>query len=255
MIKIKSQYEIGLIKQSCAILASIKAKVAAAVRPGVSLKALDSIAYNETIKAGAQPAFLGYMGFPKTICASVNEELIHGIPSERILQAGDLVSLDMGVNYQGYFSDSAFSLSVGGPDAENDWLIAVAQEAFAAGLNAIKPGARTGDLAFAIGQVIKKHGLFTPSEFSGHGIGSQLHESPNILNDGKAGTGPLLQDGMVICIEPMILQGSKQIKILADGWTVVAQSGRKAAHYEETVLIKNGKGVVLTKHIDGKRSN
>ena len=246
MIKIKSRQEIELITKSCQILASVKTKVRAAVRPGVSLEELDSIAYNETIKAGAKPAFLGYMGFPKTICASINEELIHGIPSKRILKDGDLVSIDMGLIYKGYYSDSAFTISVGKVTKENAFLINAAEQAFYEGVAAIKPGAKTGDIAYAIGKYIKEQNLYTPDEFSGHGIGTKLHEDPLVLNDGKPGTGILLQDGMVICIEPMILQKSKRIKILADGWTVVAQSGLKSSHYEHTVLIKDGKGVVLT---------
>lgn len=246
MISIKSDKEIELIKQSCKILASVKKKVRDAVRPGVSLKDLDSIAYNETIKLGAKPNFLGYLGFKGTLCASVNEELIHGIPSDRILQDGDLLSLDMGVVYQGYHSDSAFTVSVGKTTEENEMLIKAAEEAFNEGLKAIKPGASVGDISFAIGQYIKKNNLYTPSEFCGHGIGTHLHEEPNIFNDGKKGSGPKLKDGMVICIEPMILQESKKIKILSDGWTVVAKSGLKSSHYEHTVLIKNGKGIVLT---------
>lgn len=246
MIKVKSQREIDLITKSCQILACVKQKVRDAIRPGVSLKDLDSIAYNETIKAGAQPAFLGYMGFKGTICASVNEELIHGIPTDRILKEGDLLSVDMGVQYQGYFSDSAFSVSVGKPTKENTFLISVAEEAFNHGLEAIKPGARIGDISFAIGEYIRKQKLYTPKEFTGHGIGKELHEEPYVYNEGRKGTGPLLVDGMVICIEPMILQKSKRITILKDGWTVVAQSGLKSSHYEHTVLIKNGKGIVLT---------
>ena len=246
MIKIKSQKEIDLITQSCKILASIKKIVKDAIRPGVSLKDLDSIAYNETVKRGAQPAFLGYQGFTGTICASVNEELIHGIPSDRILKDGDLVSIDMGVKYQGYYSDSAFTVSVGKSTSENDMLIEVAEKAFAKGLDAIKPGATVGDVAFAIGQYIKKKGFYTTDQFSGHGIGSQLHEDPYVPNDGHPNTGPVLRDNMVICIEPMILQKSKKIKILKDGWTVISQNKLKTSHFEQTVLIKNGKGVVLT---------
>ncbi len=246
MISIKSQREIELIKKSCSILASIKKIVRDAVRPGISLKDLDSIAYNETIKAGAKPAFLGYKGFKGTICASVNEELIHGIPSDRILNDGDLLSLDMGVVYEGYYSDSAFTMSVGQTTEENERLINVAQTAFEKGLNAIKPGARVGDISNAIGEYIKSQNLYTPREFTGHGIGSHLHEEPYVYNEGKKGTGPLLKDGMVICIEPMILQGSNRIRILKDGWTVVSQTNKKSSHYEHTVLIKNGKGVVLT---------
>lgn len=246
MISIKSQKEIELIKKSCSILARIKQIVKEAVRPGISLKDLDSITYNEIIKSGAKPAFLGYMGFKGTICASVNEELIHGIPSERILKDGDLLSLDMGLIYQGYYSDSAFTISVGTETKENAFLINAAEQAFIKGLEAIKPGARIGDISYAIGKYIKEQNLFTPDEFTGHGIGKSLHEEPYVYNDGKKNTGPILKDGMVICIEPMILQKSKKIKILKDGWTVVAQSGMKASHYEHTVLIKDGKGIVLT---------
>ena len=246
MINIKSEREIELIKKSCQILASVKQKVRDAVRPGVSLEDLDSIAYNETIKAGAKPSFLGYLGFPKTICASVNEELIHGIPSKRILQEGDLLSLDMGVVYEGYHSDSAFTMSVGKSTPENDMLIKVAENAFWEGVNAIKPGATIGDISYAIGQYIKKNNLYTPKEFSGHGIGKKLHEDPYVPNDGRKGTGEKLVDGMVICIEPMILQKSNKIKILKDGWTVISKNNLKSSHYEHTVLIKNGKGIVLT---------
>lgn len=246
MITIKSQREIELITKSCSILASIKKIVKSAVRPGVSLKDLDSIAYNETIKAGAKPAFLGYHGFKGTICASVNEELIHGIPSNRVLKEGDLLSLDMGVVYQGFYSDSAFTISVGKTTAENELLIKVAKEAFNCGLAAIKPGAKVGDISYAIGECIRKYNLFTPDEFTGHGIGKSLHEEPYVYNDGVKNTGVLLRDGMIICIEPMILQESKKIKILKDGWTVVAANGKKTSHYEHTVLIKNGKGIVLT---------
>lgn len=246
MISIKSQKEIELITKSCKILASIKKIVRDAVRPGVSLKDLDSIAYNETIKAGAKPAFLGYQGFTGTICASVNEELIHGIPSDRILKDGDLLSLDMGVVYEGYYSDSAFTMSVGTETEENKWLIKVAEESFYKGLEAIKPGATIGDIGYAIGTHIRKNNLFTPKEFSGHGIGKNLHEDPYVLNEGKPGTGLKLRDGMVICIEPMVIQGSNKVKVLKDGWTVVAKSNKKSSHYEHTVLIKNGKGIVLT---------
>lgn len=246
MISIKSKQEIELITQSCKILAGIKKIVKQAIRPGVSLKDLDSIAYNETIKAGAKPAFLGYQGFTATICASVNEELIHGIPSDRILKDGDLLSIDMGVIYEGYYSDSAFTISVGKSTPENDLLIKVAQTAFYKGLDAIKPGATIGDISYAIGSYIKENNLYTPKEFSGHGIGKKLHEEPYVFNEGTKGSGEKLRDGMVICIEPMILQGSNKIRILNDGWTVVAKSNKKSSHYEHTILIKNGKGIVLT---------
>ncbi|MGL5204935.1 MAG: type I methionyl aminopeptidase, partial [Metamycoplasmataceae bacterium] len=180
------------------------------------------------------------------ICASVNEELIHGIPSKRILVEGDLVSIDIGAIYDGYFSDSAFTKAVGNASDEDLFLIKVAEEAFNVGLHAIQKGARTGDIAFAIGSYLKSQNVYTPIEFSGHGIGKSLHEEPYINNDGRKGTGELLKDNMVICIEPMILQKSRKIKILKDGWTVISMSKMKSSHYEQTVLIKDGKGIVLT---------
>lgn len=246
MIKIKSDKEIDLIRKSCSILASLKKTLRDTIRPGISLKELDSIAFNEIKKLGAQPAFLGYQGFSGVICASVNEELIHGIPSKRILKDGDLLTLDMGVKYQGYFSDSAFTISVGTTTKENEMLIKIAEEAFWIGFNAIKPGAKTGDISYAIGQYIKSKNMYTPSEFAGHGIGKDLHEDPYIFNDGKPSSGVLLQDNMVICIEPMILQNSKKIKILKDGWTVISADKTKTSHYEHTILIKNGYPEILT---------
>ena len=246
MISIKSQREIELITKSCSILSQVKKIVFEAIVPGVSLLELDKIAFDETKKMGGESAFLGYQGFTGTICASVNEELIHGIPSNRVLLEGDLVSIDMGVIYQGYFSDSAFTKAVGTASEEDIFLINVAMEAFNRGFQAIKPGATTGDLAFAIGSYIKSQNLFTPSEFSGHGIGKALHEEPYIYNDGIKGKGSVLKDNMVICIEPMILQKSKKIKILKDGWTVISKNKTKTSHFEQTVLIKNGKGIILT---------
>ncbi|EFF41256.1 type I methionyl aminopeptidase [Mycoplasmopsis alligatoris] len=248
MINIKTNDEIQKITKSCAILAEVKQVLFDFIRPGVSLKEIDQLAFKEILKRNAKPAFLGLYGFPATACISVNEELIHGIPSEYILKEGDIVSVDVGCIWQGYNSDSAFTKGVGKINPQDQRLIDVAKGAFEAGLDAIKPNARVGDISFAVGQYIKKNKLYTPSDFCGHGIGRALHEDPNVPNDGKKGTGPLLKDGMVICIEPMITQ-SKNIKILSDGWTVVSTNKTNTAHYEHTVLIKNGKGIVLTKGI------
>ncbi|QGZ97458.1 type I methionyl aminopeptidase [Mycoplasma sp. NEAQ87857] len=248
MIHIKSKDEINKITISCKILAEVKQVVYDFVRPGVSLKEIDQLAFKEIIKRGAKPAFLGLYGFPATACISVNDELIHGIPSDYIVKDGDLVSVDLGCIYQGYHSDSAFTKGVGTISESDQKIIDVAKGAFLAGLNAIKKGARVGDVSYAIGQYIKQHNLYTPDEFCGHGIGKALHEDPNVPNDGRPKTGPLLKDGMVICIEPMITQ-TPGIKMLNDGWTVVSRDGSNTAHYEHTILIKNGKGIVLTKGI------
>lgn len=249
MIKIKSQIEIDKITKSCQILAEVKQILWDFIRPGVSLKEIDSIAFNEIIKRGAKPGFKGLYGFPATACISVNEELIHGIPSNYVVKDGDLVSVDLGCIFEGYNSDSAFTKGVGKISLQDQKIIKVAKEAFYAGLNAIKPGARVGDISYAIGQVIKKNNLYTPMEYCGHGIGIDLHEDPMVFNDGVPHTGPLLRDGMVICIEPMILQKNDRVKVKKDKWTVVSASGLNSAHYEHTVLIKNGQGVILTKGI------
>ncbi|AGQ50804.1 type I methionyl aminopeptidase [Mesomycoplasma hyopneumoniae] len=245
MAIIKNEFEISQLKIAGKILAEVKAKIYDFVRPGISLKELDAIAFEEIKSRNAKPAFLNYHGFPATICASVNEILIHGIPSEYVIKENDLVSIDLGLSYNGFFVDSAFTKSLG-PDQENQKLINCAKEAFFAGFKAIKPGAKTGDIGFAINNVIKSYGFFTPYEFSGHGIGKKLHEDPNIYNFGIPKKGIELVDNMVICIEPMILQTSPHIKILKDGWSVKAKDGRKTSHYEETILIKDGRGIILT---------
>ncbi|EIN15472.1 Methionine aminopeptidase [Mycoplasmopsis agalactiae 14628] len=249
MVSIKSSREIELISKSCQILAEVKAVLYDLVRPGISLKELDRHAFNEIIKRGAKPAFKGLYGFPATACISVNDELIHGIPSNYVIKDGDIVKIDLGCDYNGYKSDSAFTKGVGKITESDSKIIEVAKLAFEAGLAAIKPGARVGDISYAIGEVIKNNNLYTPKEYTGHGIGKELHEDPYIPNEGKKGTGIFLKDNMVICIEPMILQKSNRVYVKKDKWTVVSASGLNAAHYEHTVLIKNGKGVVLTKGI------
>ncbi len=249
MISIKTSSEIDLMKKSAEILAIAKQKVYDAIKPGITTNELDVIANKTITEMGAKAAFLGYGGFPKTACISVNEELIHGIPSARVLKEGDVVSVDMGAIWKGYYSDSAFTLGVGKITKEDEKLIQVAKDAFYVGIDQIKRGARVGDIEFAIGEFITKSGYFTPQNYTGHGIGTALHEDPRVHNIGQKGTGPLLKDGMVICIEPMILQNSDQSKTLEDGWTIVSNDGSNASHYEHTVLIEDGKPVLLTEGI------
>lgn len=178
---------------------------------------MDAIAFKEITKRGAQPAFLGLYGFPKTICASVNSELIHGIPSEYVIKEGDVVKIDAGCIYEGYNSDSAFTKIAGRGTYSDQKIADAAKGAFEAGIKAIKPGARIGDISHAVGQYIKRNGYYTPLEYCGHGIGKALHEDPNVPNDGRAGTGMKLVDNMVICIEPMLLQNSAKTKTASDG--------------------------------------
>lgn len=250
MIAIRNENEIKLLRKSGQILAIAKQKVYDAIKPGISTAELDKIAYDAIITQGAKPAFLNYGGFPNTCCISVNEEMIHGIPSSnKILKEGDLVKVDMGAIWEGYYSDSAFTKGVGTIKQNDQRLIDVAQEAFYAGVNAIKPGARLGDVEWAIGQVIAKHKCYAPISYSGHGIGKALHEEPFVHNEGAKGTGPLLKDGMVIAIEPMILQTSNRTKVQADKWTVTSVDNTNTAHYEHTVAIWDGKAEILTKGI------
>nr|WP_318024399.1 type I methionyl aminopeptidase [Mycoplasmopsis agassizii] len=250
---IKTTQEIKILSEAAQLLADVKQIVYDAVRPGVSIKDLDTIAFIEIKKRGATPNFLNYFGFPASICASLNEELIHGIPDDRILKEGDLISIDMGLLYQNYHVDSAFTKSVGQEhNSENEFLIKVAKDAFEAGLQAIKKDATFADIGRAIHQVIKANNCFTPENYSGHGIGKQLHERPNVANFDdlhNPDRNLKIANNMVICIEPMILQGSKQTFTKKDGWTVVAKSGLKASHYEHTILIKDYKPIILTKGI------
>ncbi|AXE60635.1 type I methionyl aminopeptidase [[Mycoplasma] phocae] len=246
MIIIKNQFEIEKIKKACSILAEVKQILFDFISPGVSLKEIDSVAFKEIRKRGGKPAFLGQYGFPGTCCISVNEELIHGIPSNYIVKDGDIIKIDTGVIWEGYYSDSAFTKGVGHVSEEDKKLIQVAKDAFYAGFNAIKVGGRIGDISNAIGNTIRKNGYFTPEEYTGHGIGRHLHEDPFIYNDGIANTGEIIRNGMVICIEPMILQKSKNVLVKKDGWTVYDPLGFNTAHYEQTILIDNNQAYILS---------
>ncbi|MCR8613237.1 MAG: type I methionyl aminopeptidase [Mycoplasma sp.] len=251
MIKIKSKREIELMREAGKILAEGKMIVRSLVRPGISTNFLNK-KFEEFVKSkNAIPSFKNYGGFPKSICASNNDELIHGIPNDEILKDGDLLSIDAGVEYKGYHSDSAFTVSVGNSTNENDLLIKVAKEAFWAGVDQVKPGNRVGDISFAIYEVIKKYNMHTPKDFTGHGIGSSLHEEPYVPNQAEKNSGPLLREGMVICIEPMILQNSKDYIIQDDQWTICSTDGSKASHYEHTILITKTGYELLTEEKNG----
>lgn len=246
MITIKTPEQIELMRKAGSILAIAKQEVYDAIREGITTKELDEIAFESIKKNGGIPAFKGYGGFPGTACISINEEMIHGIPGSRKLKNGDIVKVDMGAIYKGWYSDSAFTKGVGEISKKDKELIQVARDAFYVGLDAIKPGARIGDVCAAIGDFVTKKGFYVPHEFSGHGIGKNLHEDPFIPNFGIKGTGALIQDGMVFAIEPMILQGSSEIKILKDKWTVVSVNNKNTSHYEHTVAIIDGKPEILT---------
>ena len=246
---IKNSQEIKIMIEAGKKLAQVKKIIYDMIDVNISLLELDKKAYDEIIKLDCKPSFLGYQDYPNTACISVNNQLIHGIPTDYKIQDGDIVSVDLGLIYKGFHSDSAFTKGVGNISDNDKKVIEVAEESFYAGVDAIKPGARTGDIGYAISQVIKKNNMFTPHDFSGHGIGKSLHEDPVVNNHGVRGTGTLLKDGMVICIEPMILQKSEEIIWDQDGWTIWSEDGKNASHYEHTIAIIDGKPKILTEGI------
>lgn len=247
MIRLKSKREIEIMQEAGRVLRRVFDKLKPAVQPGVPTADLDRLAEEAILKEGGQPAFKGYRGFPRTLCVSVNEEVVHGIPSKRKLKAGDLVSLDLGAKVQGYYADAARSWAVGRPSAEVDRLIRAARDSFLAGMEAVRlPGKRIGDLASAVQQVIEKQGFGVVRDYVGHGIGQAIHEEPQVPNYGSAGQGLKIEPGLVIAVEPMVTAGHYAVKTLADGWTVVTQDGKWASHYEDTVAFTERGPVNLT---------
>jgi len=216
------------------------------VAPGVSTADLDAAAEAKVRAAGAEPAFKGYRGYPATLCASVNEQVVHGIPSRRVLAAGDIVSLDMGVRLNGYYGDSAVTVAVGPVSEEVTRLLRVTQEALQAGIAQVKVGGRISDIGHAIQRFVEGEGFSVVREFVGHGIGAALHEEPQIANYGEPGRGPRLAEGMTLAIEPMVNMGKPAVKVLADGWTAVTKDGSLSAHFEHTVAVTNNGPDVLT---------
>lgn len=248
MITLKTDEEIEVIAHACEIVADVLDQMAGLVRPGVTTADLDSWA-EERIHSyeGATPAFKGLYGFPATLCTSINQEVVHGIPSgTRVLQRGDVVSIDVGVCYDGYFGDGALTLSVGEIDHDVRRLLEVTQRALRRGVEAARPGARIGDISSAIEQVGREAGYGVPRELTGHGIGSRPHEDPQVPNYGRSGEGLRLQPGLVLAIEPMFNMGGREIRTLADEWTVVTADGTVSAHFEHTVAITADGPRVLT---------
>lgn len=251
MIHLKSKREIERMREGGTLLNRVLSELREAVRSGMSTLELDEIAENSIRRAGATPAFKGYRGFPATLCVSVNEEVVHGIPSRRKLKEGDLVSLDLGLKYEGYFVDAARSVIVGKGSEEAVKLVAVAHEAFDAGIEAVsRPGKRIGDLSAAIQSVVEGHHFGVVREYVGHGIGREVHEEPQVPNFGKPGHGPKVEPGLVIAVEPMVTAGHFAVEVLQDHWTVVTKDGGLASHYEDTVAFTEEGPMNLT---DGSR--
>ena len=228
------------------VVARMIAAIKEAVEPGITTKQLDTVAAKELKRQGAKPAFLGYMGFPATICTSVNEQIVHGIPGDRVLKEGDLVKVDVGAVVDGLYGDSAMTLPVGQVSAEAMRLIETTKNSLDAAIEVVKPGNRLGDIGAAVQEYAESRGYGVVREYVGHGIGRNLHEEPQIPNYGVAGRGALLHAGMVIAVEPMVNVGTWRTQALEDGWTVVTADGKLSAHFEHTMAIGEHGAEVLT---------
>lgn len=237
MITTKSPREIELMRRAGEIVALAHQAVAKAIKPGLSTKDVDSIVEKVILDNQALPSFKGYGGFPAATCTSVNNTLVHGIPDSTILKDGDIISVDIGANYKGYHGDSAWTYAVGTISDEAKRLMAVCEQSLYEGLKLVKAGNHLSDISHAIGEYVYSFGYSVPYEYTGHGIGSKLHEDPAIPNYGPAGHGPILKSGMVLAIEPMVHVGKPHTRTLADEWTVKTKDGSLAAHYEHTVLV------------------
>ena len=246
MIVCKSPAEIELMKAANALVAAILAELRARVVPGVTTAELDAFAEERVRAAGAEPAFKGYHGYPATLCTSVNEEVVHGIPSKRALVEGDIVSIDLGVRLEGFYGDAAVTLPVGAVSDEATRLLRVTEEALYRAIAKARVGARISDLGHAVQEHVEAHGFSVVREFVGHGIGRKLHEDPQVPNYGPPGRGPRLAEGMVLAIEPMVNAGKPPVKVLADGWTAVTRDGSLSAHFEHTVAVTADGPLVLT---------
>jgi len=229
------------------LVGEVLTELAAAVAPWISTADLDALAEQRILAAGATPAFKGYHGYPATICASINEEVIHGIPSgRRVLQDGDIISIDVGAALGGYFGDSAVTLPVGKVSEKAATLLRVTEEALYKAIECARPGNRVSDVGHAVQRHVEAYGFSVVREFVGHGIGEQMHEEPQVPNYGEPGRGPRLSEGMVIAIEPMVNAGKAAVKVLADGWTAVTRDGSLSAHFEHTVAVTSGEPWILT---------
>jgi len=246
MISLKSKREIEIIRSAAEILKKVFLKVAAEIRPGVSTDELDQLAEQIIRKAGGEPAFKGYRGYPATICVSINEVVVHGIPSGRKIQDGDIVSVDMGVVHKGFYSDAARTWPVGKVDEERLELIRVTRESFEAGVKQFKAGNRLGDISAAIQARAESSGFTVVRDFVGHGIGRALHEDPQVPNFGEPGRGVLLQEGLVLAIEPMVNAGTHEVDVQNDRWTVITRDGECSAHYENTIALTKHGAEILT---------
>ena len=247
MFVIKNDEQIALMKVAGRITAEALEVARELVRPGISTKEIDTKIRRHIEKSGATPSFLGYGGFPGSACISINEQVIHGIPSERvILNEGDIVKIDVGARYRGYNGDSARTFPVGKVSDEALRLVSVTEQSFHEAMKVARPGNRIGDIGFAVENFVISNGFSVVRDYVGHGVGKDLHEEPEIPNFGRAGRGVRLYPGMTLAIEPMVNAGSHDVRVLKDGWTVVTADGKLSAHYENSILITENDPIILT---------
>ncbi len=247
MIILKSPKEIKKIAQSCSIVAKTLDTLKGIVRPGITTREIDSFADAYIRTNNALPAFKGYRGYPASICTSLNNEVIHGIPSDRVLKEGDILSIDLGVYKDGFYGDAAYTFPVGEIQPDVERLLRITEESLYIGIENARPINRVSDISYSIQGHVESNGFSVVRAFVGHGIGRELHEEPQIPNFGLPGRGPRLRPGMTLAIEPMVNQGGYEVLILNDGWTVVTTDGKLSAHFEHTVLVTSDKPRILTK--------
>jgi len=242
----KTEEEIDLIRNSSLLVAKTHAEIAGLIKPGITTLALDKIAEEFIRDNGGVPAFKGYGGFPNTLCMSPNDLVVHGIPNDRVLEDGEILSVDCGVVMNGYFGDSAFTYEVGEVDAETKQLLKVTKESLYKGIEMAVSGNRIGDIGYAVQKHAESFGYGVVRELVGHGVGKNLHESPEVPNYGRRGRGAKLQEGLVIAIEPMINMGTRKIMQHNDGWTITTIDNKPSAHFEHTIVVRKGKAEILS---------
>lgn len=246
MVKLKTKEEIALMRESAQLVSKTLGMLATEIKPGISPLKLDALAEEFIRDHNAIPGFKGLYGFPNTLCTSINQEVVHGIPNDQPLENGDIISVDCGALKNGFYGDQAYTFMVGEVEEEIRQLIQVTKECLIKGIEQAKAGNRIGDIGFAVQQHAEIHGYGVVRELVGHGIGKKMHESPEVPNFGKRGKGPKLRNGMTLAIEPMINLGTKNVKQMNDGWTIVTADARPSAHFEHDIAVVNGEPEILT---------
>ena len=247
MITLRDKDEIEILRRAGEIVGETHHYLEKFIKPGITTKELDKLAYDFIISKGATPSCLGYEGFPATLCTSINDEVVHGIPGPRKLRNGDIITIDIVACYKGYHGDSAWTYAVGTIDDKKKYMMEHTEKALFEGLKMVKPGNRVGDISHAIEEYATKHHMGVVRELVGHGVGTDMHEDPEVPNYGHAGQGPLLKEGMVIAVEPMLTYGDRHVCILDDDWTIVTADGEPSAHYEHTIVVTKDGYEILTK--------